>query len=203
MTLMLLLCVLAAFLELDTTCAGQFLISRPLVAGSVLGALTGNFFIGLQLGVFIELIYLDFLPIGGVVPPSGAITAALAVLLFHFFDVPAHFAFFFAVALGILFSFAQKRIRRYRGALLPSLEQGLIKGAIAPAALIAQSLFLEFLAAFAFLMAALTIIGPLYTLYAPYMPNRFDIAFQFSYFIVPWVGLSVLFISFSTKPKAD
>ena len=52
-------CALIALIELDTTYVGQFLISRPFFVGTILGALTGNLFLGLQVGIFTELIFID------------------------------------------------------------------------------------------------------------------------------------------------
>ena len=46
------LCLLAALLELDTTYAGQWLISRPIIAGPLFGLITGDLMAGIQVGVF-------------------------------------------------------------------------------------------------------------------------------------------------------
>jgi len=200
---LLLLCAALALMELDTTYVGQFLISRPLVVGSVMGLLTGNLFLGLQIGVFTELIYLDFIPIGGVVPPSGAISAGLGVLCAYFFTMPVYFAFFAGIAGGIAFSFIEKRIRRLRSKILRGAEAQILGGTLSPGMLIFESLVFQYLCVFAFLIAALTIGGPLVAYISSAMPAKAHIAFKFSYFIVPWMGLAILFISFSTKPKTD
>ncbi|MDR0953056.1 MAG: PTS sugar transporter subunit IIC [Elusimicrobiota bacterium] len=200
---LLLFCAVLAFLELDTTYLGQVLLSRPLVVGSALGFLTGNFFIGLQLGIFTELIYLDFIPIGGVVPPSGAISAGIAVLMAHIFAMDIYFAFFIGILCGIIFSFVERKIRRYRAKLLPKIERALYEGKTSIGKVMLQSIIFQFLAVFAFALVALTIFGPLFSLINQDIPEKLHIAFKFSYFVVPWVGLSILFISFSTKPKTD
>ena len=200
---LMLFCALLAAFELDTTYMGQFMLSRPLIVGGVFGYLTGNLFLGLQIGVFTELIYLDFNPIGGVVPPSGAISAGAAVLMAHFFGLPAYFAFFAGIICGILFSFVEKRIRIMRAHVLRRAEAALIDGALSPAALMAQSLLFQFLAVFGFLLIMFTLAGPLAAYGAFAAPEKMRIAFQFSYFVVPWMGLAMMFISFSTKPKTD
>jgi len=200
---LLLFCALLALLELDTTYIGQFLFSRPIIAGSVLGYLTGNFFLGLQLGVFTELLYLDFMPIGGVVPPSGAISAGTGVLMAYFFGLPAYFAFFTGIAGGLIFSVMEKRIRIMRARLLRGVEIKIMAGKLSPGMLMAQSLLFQFLAVFTFLLIMITIIGPLAAYGGAAAPQKVRIAFQFSYYVVPWIGLAVMFISFSTKPKTD
>ena len=200
---LLLFCALVALLELDTTYIGQFMFSRPIIVGSVLGYLTGNFFLGLQLGVFTELIYLDFIPIGGVVPPSGAVSAGIGALMAYFFGLPAYFAFFMGIISGILFAFIEKRLRIMRARLLRGVEIKIMAGKLTPGLLMAQSILFQFLVVFTFLLIMLTIIGPLAAYCGAAAPQKVRIAFQFSYFVVPWIGLAVMFISFSTKPKTD
>jgi mannose/fructose/N-acetylgalactosamine-specific phosphotransferase system component IIC len=200
---LLLLCGALALFELDTTYIGQFLISRPVVVGSVLGFATGNFLLGLQLGVFTELIYLDFIPIGGIVPPSGALSAGVAVLTAYFFGMAPYLTFFIGILGGILFSFVERRIRHYRGEVLRKAEPGIIESKLSPGLLIFESIVFQYLCVFAFLLIMLTVGGPLFMYLGGLMPDKLHIAFRFSYFIVPWVGLSILFISFSTKPKTD
>lgn len=200
---LLIYCSALALLELDTTYFGQFLLSRPVVVGSVIGFLTGDFFLGLQLGIFTELIYLDFIPIGGIVPPSGAISAGVGTIMAHFFNMDIYFAFFVGIVSGILFSFVEKKVRRYRSSILPKIARLLIDGKTTPGMVMFQSIVFQYLTVFTFLILTITIIGPLFAFISHDIPEKLHIAFKFSYFVVPWVGLSVLFISFSTKPKAD
>ena len=133
---LLLICVVLAVLELDTTYFGQVLISRPIVAGSLIGFLSGNFFLGLQLGIFTELIYLDFMPIGGVTPPSGAISSGLAVIMGQYFGADIHFAFFVGIIGGLAFSFLEKECRRLRTRILPEVEKSLKENSTTPGKII-------------------------------------------------------------------
>lgn len=200
---LILFCALLAFLELDVTYLGQTLISRPIVVGGLLGLLGGNLFVGLQLGIFTELIYLDYLPVGGVVPPSGAVSAGSAVLLANFFAMDIYFAFFAGIMIGILFSFVEKGLRKYRTRILPVIEKDILEGKVSPGGVLAQSLVFQFLAVFLFMVLVCTTAGPLFAYFDQDIPQTMHIAFKFSYFIVPWIGLAVLFISFSSKLKED
>ncbi|MDO9228397.1 MAG: PTS sugar transporter subunit IIC [Syntrophales bacterium] len=56
----------------------QTLISRPIVAAPVTGAILGDPYTGLIAGAFIELLWIDRLPIGAYVPPND--TAAAIVI---------------------------------------------------------------------------------------------------------------------------
>ena len=59
-----LLCILAALLELDTTYVGQLSFSRPIIAGPLFGLITGDLMAGVQVGVFTELLFTDISPLG-------------------------------------------------------------------------------------------------------------------------------------------
>ncbi len=196
-------CFLVALLELDTTYAGQILISRPLMVGTILGALTGNLFLGLQIGIFTELIYIDYLPIGGVVPPSGAITSAVAILMNYCFSMDIYFAFFVGIVCGQTFAFVEKYLRTYRSKLLDKIENRLIDGKVMPGQIIFNSLISEFVCIAGFLILSMIVVGPLFVHLHDDISEKIHIAFKFAYYIVPWVGLCGLFLSFSTKPKED
>lgn len=197
------LCALVALLELDTTYVGQLLISRPFIVGAVLGALTGNLFLGLQVGIFTELIYIDYLPIGGVVPPSGAITAAVAILMNHFFGMNIYFAFFVGIVCGQIFSFVEKFLHKKRSALLEKFEDKLINAEITPKNAIIKSILTEFMVAFGFLIISMAAFGPIFDSIHDCIPEKIHSAFKFAYYVVPWIGLCGLFLSFSKKPKED
>lgn len=200
---LLLVCLVLACLELDTTYLGQFLFSRPIFTGPVIGLLCGDFFLGLQFGIFTELIYVDYIPVGGVLPPSGAVSSGLAVIMAQFFGVEIYFAFFAGIIGGIIFSFAEKKLRRLRSSLLPEIEQSLKTGKTSVDLVMFQSLLLQFLAVYAFLILFVSVTGPAFSAVNSMIPEHLHIAFKFSYFVVPWVGLSGLLLSFSAKPKSD
>lgn len=196
-------CGILALLEMDTTYFGQFLFSRPTCVGAVLGYVCGDFFLGLQLGIFTELLFIDFVPIGGVVPPSGAICAGSSVILSIYFGADLYFSFFIGLILSMLFSYIEKFLRRYRSKLLPQIVAQIIEGKLTLLSLIFQSLILEYIAVFIFVLVATSSLGPTMYIIGDKIPQSIHIAFKFSYFLVPWIGLSMLFISFSTKPKVE
>ena len=200
---LLIACGVLALLEMDTTYFGQFLLSRPTCTGAIMGYLCGDFFLGLQLGVFAELLFIDFVPIGGVVPPSGAICAGTSIIISAYFGADLYFSFFIGLMLAWTFTWIEKALRRYRSKLLPRVETALIEEKASPFQIILQSFVLEYLAIFIFVLTATSLLGPFLYHMGDKIPQSIHVAFKFSYFLVPWIGLSMLFISFSTKPKVD
>ncbi len=55
----------------------QAMISRPIVAAPVIGLILGDPYTGLIVGAFIELFWIDRLPIGAYIPPNDTIAAIL------------------------------------------------------------------------------------------------------------------------------
>ena len=75
------LAFLGGLLALDATSVGQFMVSRPLVAGALAGWWLGDSAVGLEIGAMLELFHLAGVPAGGTrVPESGpASVVAVAV----------------------------------------------------------------------------------------------------------------------------
>jgi PTS system mannose-specific IIC component len=55
---------------LDRTAACQFMLHRPLVVATLVGAVFGNVAAGAQVGAVLELLYIARLPVGASVPPD-------------------------------------------------------------------------------------------------------------------------------------
>ncbi len=73
----LFLAFLAALISLDVTAFGQFMISRPIVVGPLFGFLLGDMKTGIWLGMIVEMVWVNVIPMGASVPPD---TTAIAIL---------------------------------------------------------------------------------------------------------------------------
>jgi mannose/fructose/N-acetylgalactosamine-specific phosphotransferase system component IIC len=71
--------LLGGLLALDATSVGQFMASRPLVAGALTGLVTGQPAAGLFVGAILELYLLVSFPTGGSRFPEGATATVVAV----------------------------------------------------------------------------------------------------------------------------
>jgi PTS system mannose-specific IIC component len=71
--------LLGGLLALDATSVGQFMVSRPLVAGALTGLLLGEPDAGLVVGAILELYLLVSFPTGGSRFPEGATATVVAV----------------------------------------------------------------------------------------------------------------------------
>ena len=89
---------------LDLASIGQVMINRPLVAGTVAGAILGDAQAGLMVGVILELFALEVLPFGAARYPDyglGAVAAAAVVV-----GAPGLFGLGLGVVVGLVVAYA-------------------------------------------------------------------------------------------------
>lgn len=81
--------IIGGLVNLDSTVFAQVMISRPIVAapiagyflGSLLGCPQEGLSIGLVIGAFLELLWLNTLPVGASIPPNVSIASTVGVSL--------------------------------------------------------------------------------------------------------------------------
>jgi mannose/fructose/N-acetylgalactosamine-specific phosphotransferase system component IIC len=82
--------ILGGFINLDYTVFAQIMISRPIVTAPLCGYILGMLLnspleglnIGLVMGAFLELLWLNTLPVGASVPPNVCIASTFGISLF-------------------------------------------------------------------------------------------------------------------------
>lgn len=196
----------AGLLELDNVQAGQFLFSRPALVGPLLGWLNGCPLEGAKIGLLTELIYMDFIPIGGVVPPNGLVAAAVGVLIFAWGALPESSAFFLGILAGFLYRGVEYRLRASRAGWLPGIEGEVKNGAARLARRLAGSLLTEgvvtglYIFVFSGLLVVLLDLAkvPNMDMLDKAVFNLFG-ASDFAYSLMPWLGLSGLYFRFRTQ----
>jgi len=116
-----LLTLAGGVLALDGTSVGQFMVSRPLVAGAVAGWIVGDPGTGLLVGALLELYLLVSFPSGGARYPEGATATVVAVASAS--AVPASGALPLGIAVGLvcgqLGGFTVSALRRLNDRLVP------------------------------------------------------------------------------------
>jgi len=77
----LLVGLLGGLLNLDTKPVLNMLVSQPLIAGPLVGWILGDWTFGLITGSFLELIWINNMPIGISIPPNICLTAVMATAI--------------------------------------------------------------------------------------------------------------------------
>ena len=145
-----------AVLALDATSVGQFMISRPLVAGAVTGWIVGDPSQGFLVGLILELYLLVSFPTGGARFPDGATAAVVAVAAASASSGPG--ALPVAVAVGLVWGHigghTTSALRRLNGRLVPASGADVRVSAISVERLHLGAVFLD-----GFRGAAVTLTG--------------------------------------------
>lgn len=197
---LILLCVLAALLELDTTYAFQLLLSRPIIAGPIFGCLTGDMAAGVQVGIFAELLFADISPLGGIIPPSGVVATVLPILLYAQ-GIDLYFGFFIGVLGAVLYSFFDALLRKTRFNWLIFLEKRIGRKPTDIKRIITAALLLSFLMTFVFISVLAWGSSQLMFMVYPYISAKAHFAFRLAYLAVPWIGLAALIPAFRLKTR--
>jgi hypothetical protein len=115
------LTLLGGLLALDGTSVGQFMVSRPLVAGVLTGWMVGDPVLGLAIGGILEVYFIAIFPVGGAEFPEGGPPALVAVATGAAISGPAGIAL--GTLLGLLLSrlgaLSIRVLRRVNGRLAP------------------------------------------------------------------------------------
>lgn len=126
MSELLSIALVGGVLALDATSAGQFMVSRPLVAGAIAGWVMGEPALGLSIGALLEIYLLVSFPTGGSRFPEGSTGTVVAVAAASAVDSPA--AVPGAVAFGLVWGqvggFTVTGLRRLNGRIVPEPGDG-------------------------------------------------------------------------------
>ncbi len=158
-------------LALDATSAGQFMVSRPLVAGVFTGWILGDPGLGLLLGALLELYLLVSFPVGGARFPEGPTATVVAVASAA--GASGIGAIPVAMAVGLIWGrfggWTITSLRRLNGRLVPEPgEEGAGPGRVVTAHL--GAIGLDFLRGALVTFAGVLVGGPVVRSLAPAWP---------------------------------
>jgi mannose/fructose/N-acetylgalactosamine-specific phosphotransferase system component IIC len=122
----LLLTLVGGLLALDGTSLGQFMVSRPIVAGVLAGWILGDPMLGLLVGGTLELYFIPVFPVGGADFPEGGPTTLVGVTAATL--LPGVEGLAFGVMMGLLWSrlagLSIHLLRRANAHLVPDPSRG-------------------------------------------------------------------------------
>lgn len=105
--ILLALIALGGVVALDATSFGQLMLSRPLVAGTLAGAIIGKPLEGALLGAMLEALSFSILPVGAArYPETGTATVAAVGVLGFSHAAATPFALLLALVYGIIWQHA-------------------------------------------------------------------------------------------------
>ncbi len=123
--------IVGGIIGLDTTAAWQVLISHPIIACPLIGAVFGEPQLGLFFGIIFELIWLYYVPSGGAKFPEGNIGSFVGLMTALSLQKDSDFsepwiillACIYAVLVAYIFGLTVDRMRQYNNRLIEKADQ--------------------------------------------------------------------------------
>jgi mannose/fructose/N-acetylgalactosamine-specific phosphotransferase system component IIC len=201
MTDTIILAALAAVLSLDITAFGHFMVSRPIVCGPLFGYLAGDIKTGLWVGMIVELIWVNDIPMGAAIPQDVMSVAVLStvwgLVTFGGQRSAMILALILAVPAGVLYKHLDIVFRYYNVRVAHWVEEGVMAGRERRITYgIAIGLLLSLLKAFMFYIVMIS-LGEwlMLKLFYQLTPGIIQ-GLEFAWRLLPLVGFGSLLITF-------
>jgi mannose/fructose/N-acetylgalactosamine-specific phosphotransferase system component IIC len=176
------------------------MISRPIVAGPVIGWLCGDVKTGLLMGAVIELLWIGVVPVGVGVPPDSTVVCIVATALAaNKVQDAAALAIIFSVPLGIIFKRLDIAHRKWNRVFLPVVENGIKNGRYYILTFVIWlGVFLSFIKSFLFLVICIFLFNAVLSYILPFVISAPAIVkgLQVFMFALPVLGLASFLASF-------
>ena len=200
--------LLVSLLNLDDRNFVSIGLSRPIIAGPILGYFLNHFYLGVFIGAVIELIIINLIPIGTYIPPKATIIIGLVMYLTDFYSASkAVFILPIIIIYSLFYGHVSKRITRLEWKFNDYLVEKFIhfveEGKISFLKFNLLAILLNFVVYF-----VMTIIGIVFGVYiinfiiSVFFCNCIVVSiFNKIYYFIPLFALSFLFNNFDVPYK--
>ncbi len=178
----------------------QIMISRPIVSGPLIGCLFNETGAGLVIGAFIELLWIDRIPVGTYIPPNDSITAITATAaaasagnaMGHMSNELFTLSILVCIPLGIIAQKMDSHIFESNRTISTDAELSASRGDIpgvekAHAKAILRYFLVIFIQIAVYFLAVSFILKWIY----PFLPQLILKALMITYFLLPVIGIAV------------
>jgi PTS system mannose-specific IIC component len=178
----------------------QAMISRPIVIAPLIGLLLNNLYAGLIIGAFVELIWIDRIPVGTYIPPNDSIVAVVATSTAVIAGQKLGGEFTQLIALSILMAIPCGILAKKVDVLIiksndilsdQALEDAKKSNIRAREKKVYLGLIKVFLFDVFYLLAILAIFIPFVIWVYPKLPAKIISTLSFMYYFLPLLGIAV------------
>ncbi len=186
----------------------QAMISRPVIIAPLAGLLLNNIYAGLIIGAFIELIWIDRVPIGTYVPPNDSIAAVVATAVAVISGQKVGGVFPQLIALSILIAIPFGILAKYMDIYIIRTNEAMSERALVDAkknqiSKIENKVFWGLTKVFLFtsfyLFFAQIIVVPLMIWIYPILPEKIMTTLLFANYFLPLLGIAVAINTFKLR----
>ncbi len=194
---------IGAILSADITMFGQFMISRPIFCGPLFGYLLGDIHTGLWLGMIVEMMWINEIPMGVAVPVDLTVMTSTATIWACYFFKGSQEAAILALAFAIPFAYLYKEvdlIGRYLNTnIMHWVEKGINEGKEYRISLGIYAGLIFFIIRAAIMYFIIIVIGGLlFRQLFSYMPIHLFVAFKRAWYYLPVFGFGAVLYNFKT-----
>lgn len=189
----------------DATAIGQFMISRPIFCGPILGLILGDIESGLYIGMIMELLWIAVVPLGNAVPPDSTVVTVLVtyISIVTGGDSGKGYIIFLLLCLvpaGILFKKIDIIHRNLNSKFSKDLEKNIEKGDIScidRITFLSASLFIlkAVIFIFLFILIGQEVLPFIYSK----LGENIKVAMEEAFYVVPAIGFGTAITIFSFK----
>ncbi len=200
--------LIGALVNLDDVPLLQIMISQPIVIAPLIGFLWGDFQTGLIIGAFLELLMINYLPIGCAVPLDSSIGAVVAIgtffLITPFFPSSRNALIALVVLVSMPFTIiAQKAsilVRKFNGRLSTLAQESAERGDLRKLDFFHfTGVGLFYLRSFCVCFISIYFIAVLAKLTVYRIPAGAFRGLELLYTLLPIIGIAMIFDTFKNK----
>jgi mannose/fructose/N-acetylgalactosamine-specific phosphotransferase system component IIC len=197
----LILALIAALCALDVTAFGQFMICRPIFCAPLFGYLMGDINTGLWLGMIIELVWINSLPLGVAVPVDITSVSVLSTFWACKFFTGSQSAAIWGLFLAVPFAYCYRELdvlgRNFNIRIMHWVENGIKNGKEVRINYgIFLSLLLFFVRIYLFYIVTMIVGGWLFQGIYLQFPAILAAGFKKAWYLLPILGLGTSLYNF-------
>ncbi|MCA6070928.1 MAG: PTS sugar transporter subunit IIC [Endomicrobium sp.] len=197
------LAFIGALCSSDITAFGQFMICRPIFCAPVMGFLMGDIGTGLWIGMIVEMLWINAIPLGVSIPVDVSLIGVLSTFwvckYFSGFQEAAILGIILAVPFAYLYREIDISGRKFNTKIMRWIEKGIESGKYwqINAGVITGLLFFV-LRAFLFCIFAMIVGGWIYFSIYPQLPEFVLLGFKKAWYLMPIAGFGMMIYNFKS-----
>ena len=187
----------------DITAFGQFMICRPIFCAPVIGFLMGDVSAGLWIGMIVEMLWINAIPLGVSIPIDISLIGILSTFWVCKYFLGFQEAAILGIILAVPFAYLYREIdisgRNFNTKIMRWIEKGIENRKYWRInAGIFTGLFLFVLRAFLFYIFAMIIGGWIYSNIYLQLPGFVLLGFRKAWYLMPIAGFGVVIYNFKS-----
>ncbi|MCA6071939.1 MAG: PTS sugar transporter subunit IIC [Endomicrobium sp.] len=197
------LAFIGALCSSDITAFGQFMICRPIFCAPVIGFLMGDISTGLRIGMIVEMLWINAIPLGASVPIDVSLISVLSTFWVCRYFLGFQEEVILGIILAVPFAYLYREIdifgRNFNTKIMHWIEKGIESGKYWRIdAGVITGLFLFVLRAFLFCIFAMIVGCWIYSSIYPQLPEFVLLGFKKAWYLMPIAGFGMVIYNFKS-----